>query len=245
MPPPSSFPSASASPWRDRRRPGAARSGEHAPGQLLRLLDVRLVERVDAQDDAGDRRRDLPADDLAGEVDRVVELDPDDRVAGALERIGELGHARRRRCPRGSARRTRDPRRTRSRGRSGSPSTGTIPTPCLPVDSAMSCSSQAPKLAICGIGEERQLVAARRGEPTDRQPEQDARIHARVRLAARTEHRRRGGQEGVEVQSDERRRDEADVGERRVAPADVGRVQELLAQVVVVRDRLDAPARGR
>ena len=34
-------------------------------GQLLGLLDVRLVERVDPEDGAGDRGRDLPADELA------------------------------------------------------------------------------------------------------------------------------------------------------------------------------------
>src|SRR5688572_21979342 len=37
---------------------------EQVAGQLLRLLDVRLVERVDAEDGSGDRDRDLPADEL-------------------------------------------------------------------------------------------------------------------------------------------------------------------------------------
>ena len=40
-----------------------------------------------------------------------------------------------------------------------------------------------------------------------------------------------------------RRRNEADVGERGVAPADVRRIEERLAQVVVMGDRLDALAR--
>ena len=64
---------------RDRRpapasRPSpAAPAASTSPGQLLGLLDVGLVERVDAEDRAGDRGGDLPADELAAEVDRVVD----------------------------------------------------------------------------------------------------------------------------------------------------------------------------
>src|SRR4029079_2834227 len=57
---------------------------EDVARQLLGLLDVGLVERVDAQDRARDRGRDLPADELGAEVDRVGQLDPDDRMAGRL-----------------------------------------------------------------------------------------------------------------------------------------------------------------
>ena len=70
---------------------GAAVAGQHGPGQLLGLLDVGLVERVDAQDGAGDGGRDLPAHELGAEVDRVVDGDPDDRVSG----LGEGGRQRR------------------------------------------------------------------------------------------------------------------------------------------------------
>ena len=59
---------------------------EDVARQLLGFLDVGLVERVDAQDRARDGGRDLPADELGAEVDRVGELDPDDRMAGRLER---------------------------------------------------------------------------------------------------------------------------------------------------------------
>ena len=44
---------------------------ELGPGELLGFLDVGLVERVDAEDGAGDRGGDLPADELGAEVDRV------------------------------------------------------------------------------------------------------------------------------------------------------------------------------
>ena len=64
-------------------------SGEQVAGQLLGLLDVGLVERVDPEDGPGDRGRDLPADELGAEVDRVRQLDPDDRMAGGFERVGQ------------------------------------------------------------------------------------------------------------------------------------------------------------
>ena len=57
--------------------------------------------------------------------------------------------ATRRRC-RGRGARRRGRRRRPPGAPSGSPSTGTMPTPCLPVDSAMSCSSQAPRDARSG-----------------------------------------------------------------------------------------------
>src|SRR2546428_549868 len=55
-------------------------AGEELARLLLRFFDVRLVERIDAEDDAGDRRRDLPADELPTEVDRIRKLDSNQRV---------------------------------------------------------------------------------------------------------------------------------------------------------------------
>ena len=139
--------------------------------------------------------------------------------------------------------------RRRGRGRrrrtspSGSRSTGTMPTPRLPVLSAMSCSTHAPKLRDLVVGEERQLVAAGAGQRADRQPSETPGLAAGSGSRQRAEHRDRRGEQRVEVEADERRRHEADVGQRRVAAADVGRVEEDLAQVVVVGDRLEALAR--
>jgi hypothetical protein len=62
---------------------------EHVARQLLGLLDVRLVEGVDAEDDAADGGGDLPADELAPEVDRVGDGDPDDWMAGGLDGVRE------------------------------------------------------------------------------------------------------------------------------------------------------------
>ena len=58
------------------------------------------------------------------------------------------------------------------------------------------------------------------------------------------EHRLGRREEGIEVEADQPRRHEPDVRQRRVATADVGRVQEHLAQVVVVGDRVEAAAAG-
>ena len=96
------------------------------------------------------------------------------------------------------------------------------------------------------VGQERQLVAAGLRERRRwRGPASTPGLTRRVRLAARAEHRDRRREQRVEVEADERRRHEPDVGQRRVATADVGRVEEDLAEVVVVGDRLDAPARDR
>ena len=76
--------------WRRRRGllPGC-RCGEDLAGQVLRLLDVRLVEGVDPEDRSGDRGCDFPAIHLRAQVDRVGERDPDDGMPGIRGRIGE------------------------------------------------------------------------------------------------------------------------------------------------------------
>src|SRR5215831_12366934 len=59
--------------------------GERARRDLARL-DVRLIERIDAEDGARDGRRDLPAKELGAELVGVVDAEPYDRLTGALER---------------------------------------------------------------------------------------------------------------------------------------------------------------
>ena len=80
---------------------------EQRRGRVLRLLDVRLVERVDPEQRAGDRRRDFPSNELGAERGRFVPVDRRRRMSVGFEP----------RC-RGFARRCRDgPRRTDGRGR--------------------------------------------------------------------------------------------------------------------------------
>ena len=126
-------------------------------------------------------------------------VDPDDRVAGGLEGVGERRRGRRRCRPverRGGRRRGRR-RRPRAR-RAARRSTGTIPTPCLPVLSAMSCSPTR-RTRRARRREEGQLVAAGHGQGADREPERHAGVGGRIGLAAGAEHRRsprRGARRG-------------------------------------------------
>ena len=59
-------------------------------GQLARLdlarLDIGLVERIDADDRAGDRGRHLPAEKLLAELQRSRDRDAHNRVPGRFER---------------------------------------------------------------------------------------------------------------------------------------------------------------
>src|SRR5579862_1562069 len=213
--------------------------GEDLPSELLRFFDVRLVERVDAEDRTGERRRDLPADALAGEVDRVVDLDADHRLARGGELVEEL---------RNPAARQADPDEGPIRAVLARRATG------LEIDRHDARAVLAGRLgeellqprteALDRlVGEERELVASRPRERPDRETQMEPGVVGRGGLPALAEHRRRGGEQGVEVDADERRRDEPDVGQRRVAAADLRRVQEDLAELIVVGDRFAAPAR--
>ena len=118
-----------------------------------------------------------------------------------------------------------------------------MPTWCLPVLSAISCSSHAPKLAMSSsariVSLSRPAVASVPIASPSETPGFDSMsgwrhaasiVEADARSASRS-------------MPDQRRRDEADVGQRRVAAADVGRVEEHLPNVVVMLDGIDALAR--
>ena len=59
-------------------------------GQRARLvlarLDIRLVERIDADDRAGDGGGDLPAEEFLADVPDILHADPRNRMAGLLQR---------------------------------------------------------------------------------------------------------------------------------------------------------------
>jgi hypothetical protein len=65
-------------------------TSEEVAGPVLRLLDVRLVEWVNTKDRAGDRGRDLPADELGSEIDRVGDIDSNDRMARCADGVHEV-----------------------------------------------------------------------------------------------------------------------------------------------------------
>ena len=106
--------------------------------------------------------------------------------------------------PRSAARRP-DPRRRRRRVPSGSRSTGTIPTPCLPVLSAMSCSGPRAEAGDLRVGHEGQLVAAGHARLADREPELHARGWRRGSVVTAARRASPGAaEERVEVEPDER-----------------------------------------
>ena len=178
---------------------------EHAAGALLGLLDVRLVERVDAQDRARERGRDLPASHLAGQIDRVVELDLDNRMAGRAKLAEEalpiapcraiaVDEGEVHECP--------------IRSISGSVANG------LQVDRDDAHAVLARGLRdelLCPraeardrrVGQECQLVAPVARQAADDQAEEQPGIGADPRLAAGGKHLRARAEERVDVDPDE------------------------------------------
>src|SRR5581483_12186009 len=68
-----------------RRDVGLLPRREHLARLVLRHLHVRLVERVDAEDRAGDRGRELPAEELLAELVRVGDADLLPLPVGAVD----------------------------------------------------------------------------------------------------------------------------------------------------------------
>ena len=107
----------------------------------------------------------------------------------------------------------------------------------------MSCSTHAPNAASSSSARKVSLSRPALASVPIASPSETPGLTRRIRLAAGAQHGRGRGEQRVEVDPDERRRDEADVGQGRVAAADVGRVDEHLAEVVAVGDGLGAAAR--
>ena len=130
-----------------------------AAGRLLGALDVGLVERVDAEQPAGRGGRDLPEQHLRAEraADATSErggLAVGEPVArGVVVGVAdEPGHG------------DVGGRPARPRGRRRRPTTtGRMPVPSLPVDSAMSCSAQSANPTMPEpVVDDDELVAQRR-----------------------------------------------------------------------------------
>ncbi len=59
-------------------------------GLVLARFDIRLIERVDADDCAGYGDRDLPAEELLADMPNIRHADPHDRMASPLQRRDRL-----------------------------------------------------------------------------------------------------------------------------------------------------------
>ena len=216
------------------RRPCRLVAVEQDSRGVLGLLHVRLVERIDAEERAGDGRRDFPSDELRAERRRLRQLDlarsarprPSARRRPVVARprrgepcepeadeeaiaavVGRLRRAARRRSERRRCRACRCSRRraARPRGR----------TVRAPVGSS-SVSLSRPR--------------ARRRRSRVRAPRLDSSSTSPTSGLARRQHRERPADERGEVLSHQRRRHEAEERERRVAAADVGRIDEHVAE---------------
>ena len=111
--------------------------------------------------------------------------------------------------------------RRRARGQSVPSTTGRMPVPSLPVDSAMSCSAQSAKPDDVGaVGDDAELVASGEAGRGDRRAEHEARVLGAV--DGERELDRLGLVEELgDVDAGEAGRHEAERGQRRVAAADV------------------------
>ena len=67
---------------------------QQPPGVVFRLLHVRLIEGVDAEQRAGDGGGKLPEIKFRAEIERRLQLVPDDRVSGGFQLL-QLGFDRR------------------------------------------------------------------------------------------------------------------------------------------------------
>ena len=123
-------------------------------GELLGFdlagFDVGLIERVDADDRAGHGRRDFPAEKFLAQVVDIRHGDADDRLAGLFERVDGSVLLRIGRAVETQIGEHAIVAINVRRARCCSRSTGIRPLPSLPVDSARSCSSQAPRSEMPG-----------------------------------------------------------------------------------------------
>ena len=168
----------------------------------------------------------------------------DHGLARLRQRLDLARPAPRRARPRCAGTRTRGRRRRPSGSPSGSSATGRMPLPSLPVDSAISCSTQRPKL---DTGSETMNVSLSRpcsaSSPIARpihSPELDARAVEAVAVLLGL---LRGLQQRLDVHAHQRRRHQAEVRQHRVAPADVRVVLEHPPEAALL-GHVDQPAAG-
>ena len=186
---------------------GLGRLVEQRAGRDFRRLDVRLVERVDTQKAARNRNRIFPRDHLGAERAGDLDLAGGDMslVGGRTDQaddlhvvqvLGELGRIR--------------PR-----------TTGRMPLPCLPVDSAMSCSAQSAKPTMWVPSATMPSLSRSGLVRGDRGGEHEPRV--RVVVGGQLEDRRTGlVEECVDVDAGETGWHETECGQRGVAAADIG-----------------------
>ena len=198
---------------------------EEPVGIVLALLHVRLVERVDAQDGAGGRRRELPPKEFPAQIEEVVHLDRHHRMPGlsetldpSVERAVVLPDADMREQPVLAVDRRIPERLVGHRQEAGAGLAGAFGHELL---------EPHPERGDGRGHQQGDLVPSPPGQFAHRGAER----HTGVLLGG---HVRRAGAHHAEcaveqaghIHALERRRHQAEVGERRVPAADVGEVEE-------------------
>ena len=119
-----------------------------------------------------------------------------------------------------------------ARRASGSSAIGRMPRPCLPVDSATSCSAHSPNDAIGGSTTNVSLSRPPQRQLAERGAEPQARV-ALGQLAVLRRHLR-ALEHRLHVDARERGRHDAERRQRGVAPADLGVGEEDVAEALVL-----------
>ena len=212
------------------------------PGVLLRLGHVRLVERVDAKDGARDGGGELPAEELAAQPQVGVDLDLEDWVAGSHQLVDQPvgglapAHAARQEQAHEDAVGAVDRGGPHRLAVDGHDAHAVLPG-ALRDQLLDPCAERGDGR----VGEEGQLVAPGLRQGAERHAEGQPRV-LRALVPAALRHADALLEHPPQVDPQERRGHAAHVGQCAVPAADVGRVQEHLAELVVVGDGLHAPA---
>ena len=218
-----------------RRAPPARRRRPRSPGQLpaLAVVGQHLFvlslaswtlgwsNGLISAHPAGDRGRELGEEEDPARGRRPVHRQRDRRVAGsAAPRLCAArpasGAAAMRRWTKTRSSRRRpgiDQRLVRDRQDAG---------PSLPVDSAMSCSARGRSGRRRARRRTSALSRPRRASSPSARPSHRPELASRVAVVHGDLGDLRAVQQRVDVDAHQRRRHEAEVGQRRVAPADVG-----------------------
>ena len=118
-----------------------------------------------------------------------------------------------------------------------------MPLPSLPVDSAISCSAQAPKSAIAFRGKDRHLVAALEAGKAHREAELHAGIFMRRHVRpAGAHHRQRMGNQAAHIDAGGGGRHQAERRQYGIAPADGRLAVEDARKALFGRDLLQRRA---
>ena len=199
--------------------------------RVFRLLHVGFVERVHGQERSGDCRRHFPANKLGPDRRQFRELDRDDRQVRGFQGAGLVGGV----CPAAQA-------HEQSIAAIGGGRRGSFADNRNDPDAVFSRALCHELLNPEAEGaefrrqEHRELVASRTGGGGHREPQRHGGIEGDVAIGlGRREHGRTPAKKRLQVLTHQRGRHETEERERRVSAADVGGIDEEVAELFGAR----------